>query len=86
MSTIITITNQKGGSRSAVTLPVSVIGVNMMHSPFLVKIFGGIKKSAKKLPLTGMVFLTLISIINSVCVYAHGISRWEAQKSITGIS
>jgi hypothetical protein len=50
------------------------------------KIFGCIKKSAKKLPLNGMVFLTLISIINSVCIYAHGISRWEAQKSITGTS
>ena len=50
------------------------------------KFFGCIKKSAKKLPLNGMVFLTLISIINSVCIYAPGISRWEAQKSITETS
>ena len=32
-------------------------------------IFGCIKKSAKRLPLTGMILLTLISILNSVCVY-----------------
>lgn len=69
------------------TLPVSVIGVNMGYFSFLgKKIIGCIKKSAKKLPFTGMVFLTLISIINSVCIYALSISRWEAQKSITRIS
>lgn len=46
------------------------------------KFIGCIKKSAKKLPLTGMVFLTLISIINNVCIYAPSISRWVAKNQL----
>ncbi len=44
------------------------------------KFVGCIKKSAKRLPLIGMVLLTLNSIINSVCIYPFRKHKNQLQR------